>query len=102
MENLKVYPERMKENLALLGGVVNSQRLLLELARRGVDRQAAYVIVQRNAMRFFETGVDFRTSLLSDEALTSSMSQGDIEACFSSDYHLKHVDDIFQRVFGRS
>ncbi len=57
MENLRVYPENMKKNLELLGGVVNSQRLLLELARRGLDRQAAYVIVQRNAMRFFEQGV---------------------------------------------
>lgn len=102
MENLRVYPERMRENLELLGGVVNSQRLLLELARRGVDRQAAYVIVQRNAMRFFETGVDFKTSLLGDEDLARSMSRQDIEACFSPDYHLKHVDDIFQRVFGRS
>ena len=102
VENLRVYPERMQANLGLLGGVVNSQRLLLELARRGVDRQAAYVFVQRNAMKFFETGVDFRTALLADEDLGKTMSRADIEACFSSDYHLKHVDDIFQRVFGRS
>jgi adenylosuccinate lyase len=102
IENLTVYPERMQANLALLGGVVNSQRLLLELARRGLDRQAAYVIVQRNAMKFFETGVDFRTSLLADEDLGKTMARSDIEACFSPDYHLKHVDDIFQRVFGRS
>ena len=60
MENLRVYPEQMQKNLELLGGVVNSQRLLLELARKGMDRQAAYVIVQRNAMRMYEEGVDFR------------------------------------------
>ena len=102
MENLKVYPEHMTKNLALLGGVVNSQRLLLELARRGLDRQAAYVIVQRNAMKFFETGLDFRTALLADQELARTMSASDIEACFTPDYHLRHVDEIFTRVFGHA
>jgi adenylosuccinate lyase len=82
--------------------VVNSQRLLLELARRGVDRQAAYVIVQRNAMKHFEEGADFRTSLRGDADLAKTMSQADIDACFTPDYHLRHVDDIFRRVFGRA
>ncbi len=99
MENLRVYPETMQKNLALLGGVVNSQRLLLELARRGLDRQAAYVIVQRNAMRFFEEKVDFKTALLGDAELAKVMRPKDIEACFTPDYHLKHVDQIFKRVF---
>ncbi len=102
VENLRVYPENMAKNLALLGGVVNSQRLLLELARRGVDRQAAYVIVQRNAMKFFEQGVDFKTALLGDADLGAKMSRDDIEACFSPDYHLKAQDEIFRRVFGRA
>jgi adenylosuccinate lyase len=102
VENLRVYPENMAKNLALLGGVVNSQRLLLELARRGVDRQAAYVIVQRNAMKFFEQGVDFKTALLGDAELAAKMSRDDVEACFSADYHLHAVDEIFQRVFGRT
>lgn len=101
MENLRVYPDTMEKNLELLGGVVNSQRLLLELARRGLDRQAAYVIVQRNAMRFFEQGTDFKTALLGDAALLQVMSAGDIEACFTSGYHLRHVEQIFERVFGR-
>jgi adenylosuccinate lyase len=100
MENLTVYPENMKRNLALLGGVVHSQRLLLELARRGVDRQAAYVIVQRNAMRFFEQGVPFLAALLEDKDLLAKMSKEEVEACFSPDHHLKHVDEIFRRVFG--
>ena len=69
IENLRVYPENMAKNLALLGGVVNSQRLLLELARKGVDRQAAYVIVQRNAMKFFEQGVDFKDLNTSQSSL---------------------------------
>jgi adenylosuccinate lyase len=100
MENLRVYPEQMTKNLDLLGGIVNSQRLLLELAKRGVDRQAAYVIVQRNAMRFFEAGVDFRTALLGDGDLARHMSAADVEACFTPDYHLRHVTEIFDRVFG--
>ncbi|ATB42241.1 adenylosuccinate lyase [Cystobacter fuscus] len=101
MENLRVYPERMQKNLEQLGGVVNSQRILLELARKGMDRQAAYVIVQRNAMRMFEQGVPFRQALLQDKDLLAVMTPAEIEDCFSAGYHLKHVDDIFQRVFGR-
>lgn len=99
VENLKVYPERMRQNLELLGGLVSSQRLLLELARRGIDRQAAYVIVQRNAMRFFEEGQDFKRSLLADEGLAEILSPAEIDACFSEESHLRHVDAVFERVF---
>ncbi|ATB27718.1 adenylosuccinate lyase [Melittangium boletus] len=102
MENLRVYPEQMKKNLELLGGVVNSQRILLELARKGMDRQAAYVIVQRNAMHMFEHGGTFRDALARDADLLAVMTPAEIEECFSADYHLKHVEEIFQRVFGRS
>ncbi len=102
MENLRVYPEQMRKNLELLGGVVNSQRILLELARRGMDRQAAYVIVQRNAMRMFEHGVSFRQALLDDQDLLKVMTPAEIEDCFSTGYHTRHMDDIFQRVFGRT
>jgi adenylosuccinate lyase len=101
VENLCVHPRQMQKNLELLGGVVNSQRILLELAKRGVDRQAAYVIVQRNAMRFFELGQDFKSALLADAELARVMAPRDVEACFSPDYHLRHVDEIFTRVFGR-
>jgi adenylosuccinate lyase len=102
MENLRVYPEQMAKNLELLGGVVNSQRILLELARKGMDRQAAYVIVQRNAMKMYEEGVDFRSSLLKDADLLAVMKPEEINDCFSTGYHTRHVDDIFRRVFGRS
>jgi adenylosuccinate lyase len=101
IETMNVYPEQMKKNLGLLGGVVNSQRLLLELAKKGVDRQAAYVIVQRNAMKYYETGVDFKTALRADAELKTLMAEAEIEACFDERNHLKHVDDIFERVFGR-
>jgi adenylosuccinate lyase len=100
IEHLKVYPENMQKNLDLLGGVVNSQRLLLELARKGMDRQAAYVIVQRNAMQFFERGTAFKDNLLKDADLLAVMSPTEVEACFTTGYHLRHVDQIFQRVFG--
>ncbi len=79
MENLRVYPEQMKKNLELLGGVVNSQRLLLELARKGMDRQAAYVIVQRNAMRLYEQGVPFREALLGDPDQLAVMTPAALE-----------------------
>jgi adenylosuccinate lyase len=102
MENLRVYPEQMAKNLELLGGVVNSQRILLELARKGMDRQAAYVIVQRNAMKMYEEGVSFRDSLLKDTDLLKMMTPEEINDCFSTGYHTRHVDDIFRRVFGRS
>jgi adenylosuccinate lyase len=102
MENLRVYPEQMAKNLELLGGVVNSQRILLELARKGMDRQAAYVVVQRNAMKMYEEGVSFRESLLKDTDLLKMMTPEEINDCFSTGYHTRHVDDIFRRVFGRS
>ena len=75
--------------------------MLLDLAKRGVDRQAAYVIVQRNAMKFFEQGTDFKTALLSDQDLLKVMPPAEVEACFSPGYHLRHAQDIFERVFGR-
>jgi adenylosuccinate lyase len=65
-----------------------------------VDRQAAYVIVQRNAMRVFEEGVDFRIALSQDRELARWMTSEEVAACFSLDEHLRHVDDIFARVFG--
>jgi len=100
MANLRVYPERMARNLELLGGVVNSQRVLLELTRKGMDRQAAYAIVQRNAMKTYEEGIDFKSALLADAELRRQMSAEEISALFSADYHLRHVDHIFERVFG--
>ncbi|MCI0572753.1 MAG: adenylosuccinate lyase, partial [Myxococcaceae bacterium] len=101
VESMRVYPEQMQKNLELLGGVVNSQRLLLELARRGMDRQAAYVIVQRNAMRMYEENVSFKDALLQDAELLQKMKPAEIEECFVPGYHVRHVEDIFQRVFGR-
>jgi adenylosuccinate lyase len=102
VRELRVYPERMRANLGLLGGTLDSQRLLLELARRGVDRQAAYVVVQRNAMKHFDEGVPFKEALASDVDLARVLSPTELEACLSPDYHLRRVDEVFERVFGTS
>src|SRR5574342_542575 len=100
IENLRVYPERMKENLEATGGLYEAQRVLLALVERGVARQQAYVYVQRNAMKVWEEKVDFRTALKRDPDVRRALSEAEIDACFAVDYHLKHVDTIFERVFG--
>jgi len=97
---MRVYPERMQENLEFTGGLIYSQRLLLELARRGIARQTAYVFVQRNAMKFYEEGADFLEALLADEELRKHLSEEEIRGVFDLGYHTQHVDEIFRRVFG--
>jgi adenylosuccinate lyase len=101
MENLRVYPERMLENLNELGGVVYSQRVLLELAKKGVDRQTAYVWVQRNAMKVYE-GASFKDALLKDREILGVLSPAEIAGCFSGEADFRYVDVIFERVFGRA
>jgi adenylosuccinate lyase len=100
IENLRVYPERMKENLELTGGLFEAQRVLLALVGKGVARQQGYVFVQRNAMKVWEEKVDFRTALKRDPDVRTILSDAEIDACFALEYHLKHVDTIFRRVFG--
>jgi len=101
MRDLKVYPERMRQNLELTQGVIYSQRVLLELARRGVARQAAYVLVQRNAMRAIDEGQDFKAALQADPDVARVLPAEALEACFDLDVQLRHVDTIFARVFGQ-
>ena len=94
-----VYPERMRANLELSRGVVFSGTVLLELARRGVSREQAYEWVQRNAMRAFHEQRQFKDLLLADSDVTKVLPTQEIERAFSLDEQLKHVDDIFGRVF---
>ena len=94
-----VYPERMRANLELSRGVVFSGTVLLELARRGVSREQAYEWVQRNAMRAFHEQRQFKDLLLADADVTKVLSTQEIERAFSLDEQLKHIDDIFGRVF---
>ena len=100
IEGLRVYPERMRENLELTGGLQEAQRVLLALVEKGVARQEAYVFVQRNAMRVWEEKVDFRTALKGDRDVVNVLSAAEVDACFALEHHLKHVDTIFRRVFG--
>jgi adenylosuccinate lyase len=100
IDDLRVYPERMRENLELTGGLFEAQRVLLALVGKGVARQEGYVFVQRNAMRVWEDKVDFRTALKRDPDVKKVLSDAEIDACFALDHHLKHVDTIFRRVFG--
>jgi adenylosuccinate lyase len=100
VNDMVVYPDRMLENLNRSRGVVYSGSVLLELAKRGVSREQAYEWVQRNAMRSFAEGKDFKALLLADADLTKVLPREEIEKTFDLHAQLKHVDTIFQRVFG--
>ena len=111
--NLVVYPENMMKNLNLTGGLVFSQRVLLQLPQRGISREDAYKIVQRNAMKVWadlqegkkainENGESlFLQNLLADEELRASLDEAEIKECFDYAYYARHVDGIFARVFGK-
>ena len=100
IDKLLIYPERMQANLDALGGLVNSQRVLLALTQAGMSREGAYQAVQRNAMPVWLEGKDFRTLLKADAEVMKHMGQAQIDAAFDPAYHTKHVDTIFRRVFG--
>ena len=105
IENLLVYPDNMKRNLDLLGGLHNSQRVLLALTQAGMSREDAYATVQRNAMQVWQHRGDraglFAQLLKADPEVSARLSAGDIDAMFDDFYHLKHVDALFERVFGQ-
>ncbi len=110
IENLVVYPKNMLKNLALSGGLVFSQRVLLELPKKGLSREESYFIVQENAMKIWEVlqqgafkNADenlFLNALLNDERLKKYLSEDEIRACFDYSYYTKNVGAIFKRVFG--
>jgi len=102
IDNLLVYPENMKKNLEMTGGLIFSQRILLELAQKGVTREKAYEIVQRNAMRTWLEHEDFQKLIRQDRDIKKHLSKKEIDACFELKHHLRHVDTIFKRVFGKN
>ena len=102
VERLKVYPETMRKNLDRLGGLVHSQRVMLALTRKGVAREEAYRLVQRNAMKIWNEGGDFLALLKADKEVRKHLSEAELKAEFDLDYHFKHVDTIFRRVFGKA
>jgi len=100
VESLVVNEDRMAANLDQLGGLVHSQRVLLALTQAGLSREDAYSVVQRHAMKAWDEGADFLSSLSSDAAVTAVLPVGNLKALFDVAYHLRHVDTIFARVFG--
>lgn len=102
IDKLLIYPERMQKNLDRMGGLVHSQRVLLALTQAGISREDSYRIVQRNAMKVWESdGAESLMELLkADPDVAAKMTASDIEERFNLDYHFKHIDTIFDRVFG--
>ncbi len=108
IDKLLVYPERMISNMDRLGGLVHSQRILLALTQSGLSREDSYRLVQRNAMKVWDSyqtagnaDVDFLEELLADEDVRAALSEEEIRERFDLGYHTKHVDTIFERVFGQ-
>ncbi len=99
MSGLVVHPDNMIKNLNKTKGLIFSQQVLIKLAEKGLDRQKAYVMVQRNAMKVWESGKDFKGLIMEDEDICRNLSKREIEEMFDLDYHLKHVDEIFERIF---
>jgi adenylosuccinate lyase len=100
IDRLVVYPKRMRQNLDSLGGLVDSQRVLLALTHAGMSREEAYAAVQRHAMAAWHGEGRFADLLKSDPEITRYLSAQTIDGLFDTAYHLKHVDTIFRRVFG--
>jgi len=99
IDTLVVYPARMLVNLHATRGLVFSGQLLLALTQAGVAREQAYEWVQRNAMRAWDEGADFRALVLADEDINTRLARAEIERAFALDTYLRNVDAVFARVF---
>ena len=102
IEKLVVYPQNMRKNLDRLGGLVHSQRVLLALTQKGVAREDAYRLVQRNAMKSWADEGDLLALLKADKEVRKHLSEAELEANFDLDFHFAYVDEIFRRVFDRA
>ncbi len=102
VEKLTVHPQNMRKHLDQLGGLVNSQRVLLALTQAGLSREEAYHAVQSNAMKVWADDGDFLALLKSDPSISGRVGAEALEACFDEDYHTKQIDRIFERVFGET
>jgi adenylosuccinate lyase len=102
IDKLVVYPGNMQKNLERLGGLIHSQRVMIALTQKGVAREDAYAMVQRNAMRVWKGEGDFLSLLAADKDVRKHLSAAEFEENFDLGYHFKHVDTIFERVFGKA
>jgi len=100
IDRLVIYPANMTRNMNRFGGLIHSQRVLLALTQKGVSREDAYALVQRNAMKVWEAGADFEAELKADPEVRAALSDAEIAANFDITHHTRHVDAIFDRVFG--
>jgi adenylosuccinate lyase len=100
VDKLIVYPDNMRKNLDRLGGLVHSQRVLIALTQKGVAREDAYRMVQRNAMKIWRDGGNFLSLLNADKDVRKHLNEAELKENFDLGYHFKHVDTIFERVFG--
>jgi len=100
IKGLRVYPEKLESNIWITHGLVFSQKVLIELVKKGVLREDAYALVQRNAMRCWEEEKDFREMLKSDKQITDILSEKEIDSCFELKEDLNNIDHIFAKVFG--
>ena len=102
VDKLVIYPERMRKNLDKMGGLIHSQRVLLALTQAGVSREDSYRLVQRNAMKVWDSDgqLQLLDLLKADPDVTARLSNAELEGLFDLGYHFKHVDTVFRRVFG--
>ncbi|MDP8219251.1 MAG: adenylosuccinate lyase [Candidatus Theseobacter exili] len=98
VRNLKIYSDNMLKNLNSTGGLIFSQRILLELAKKGITREASYKLVQRNAMKTWESKNSFKDMLLEDNEIMDILGKDKIEECFDLNYHLRNIDHIYSRL----
>ena len=99
MDRLIVYPENMMRNLEKTGGLIFSQSVLLALVRKGITREEAYKLVQKNAMQSWDQGKDFLTLLKKDKGIRKLLSAGEIDQAFKIKTQFRNIDQIFKRVF---
>jgi len=102
IDKLVVYPANMKKNLERLGGLIHSQRVMLALTQKGMAREEAYAVVQRNATRAWKGEANFFSSLTADNDVRKHVNEAELKESFDLAHHFKHVDAIFERVFGKT
>jgi adenylosuccinate lyase len=102
IDKLVIYPANMRKNLEQLGGLIHSQRVMIALTQKGVAREEAYAIVQRNAMKAWQGGGQFLSLLEADPDVRKHLGAEELAGHFDLAHHFKHVDTIFERVFGRA